>query len=350
MVFLAFWGSAAFGESGKQEELAFLLFSPNSSSQFEDPAQAKIHLDAVAQYIKDKEIIPRQIYVYGYTADVNNGIDPVQLSINRALFVIQELQKRGIPGDLFADPVGHGPVDLWGDNTNESDRRPNRRARILVENVLLTLDMVTGTATEEKPFKDQPEKPLQKKPEKPAKKPPKEPSEQWHFPKLQLPQVHLPFPWWLLLLVLPVIAAVMLLAKRIKDAPAKPKQPKPEKPAPAPKPEPVFAQKPEPVFEQKPEPPPVARQSFQPEPAPVFEKAKPLPFFAKKAEPPKEKIKVLGEEEIRRHAYVQYERRNGQNGDAAGDWFYSICELTAKYQALGFRVILYWEPEAQTAG
>jgi hypothetical protein len=76
--------------------------------------------------------------------------------------------------------------------------------------------------------------------------------------------------------------------------------------------------------------------------------AKPIPTFVQKDEPQKEKTMILEEEVIRRYAYKLYEKRYGQSEDAVVDWYQSICELTAYYEALGYRVILYWEPEAQT--
>jgi hypothetical protein len=73
---------------------------------------------------------------------------------------------------------------------------------------------------------------------------------------------------------------------------------------------------------------------------------KPIPVIVSKAEPPKEKIKVY-EEEIRLYAYVLYEKRYDLSENVVVDWYQSICELTAHYKALGYRVILYWEAEVR---
>jgi hypothetical protein len=329
MILLVFWGICVFGDTANQEEINFLLFLPNSGSYFADPAQASSHLDAVARYLKDKTILPGQIYVYGYTANAPNDIDPVSLSIRRARFVIQELQRRGISGDLFADPVGYGPVDLWGDNTNEADKHPNRRVRILLDKTVLTQAIVTA----------EPEKTAEPAA---AVKPQEKPAEKARFSfHWQLPQWHLPWQW-LLLLLLPLlaIAAIALASKRKKDTPAKPGKPKP-----------VIVPKAEPpkVEPQKTEPQRVEPQKTEPVPVPVpvpEQKAAPIPFFAQKADPPKEKVIVLEEEEIRRYSYELFERRNGEHGFAEQDWYKSISELTAIYQAQGYRVILYWDTEA----
>jgi hypothetical protein len=270
IIFLAFCGEGVFGDAGKREEIDFLLFLPNSSDQFADADQAMTRLDAAARNLRGRQILPGQIYVYGYAANVINDIEAGSLSINRALFVIQELQKRGIAGELFAEPVGYGEVDLWGSNTDEPDRIPNRRVRILVEDIILTPAISAPESAAVTP---------------PAVIPPKKPAGE------SRPS----FPWWLLLLALLAIAAVIFFAsRRKKNAPPKP-----------------------------------------------------TPIYAQKAEPPEEKIIILEEEEIRLYAYGLYERRYGQDGDAAGDWLRSIRELTAHYEALGYRVILYWEQEAQ---
>jgi hypothetical protein len=293
MILLVFLGTGAFGDNDKQEEIDFLLFLPNSSDQFADTAQAMTDLDTVAHYLKGRNILPGQIYVYGYAANANNDIEPINLSINRALFVIQELQKRGIANDLFADPVGYGSVDLWGSNIDEEDRIPNRRVRILLEDIILTPALVTAEAVET--VEPAVLMPAEKQAEKSRS-----------------------FPWWLLLLPLIAIAAI-LLSKRKKNAPAKPI--------------PVIAPKVEPP---KPEPPKIEPQ-----------KVETAPVFTKKAEPPKDKIIVLSEDVIRRCAYGLYEKRYGQSEDAIGDWYWSISELTSQYEALGYRVIMYWEPEAR---
>jgi hypothetical protein len=76
--------------------------------------------------------------VYGYSAAFANDTDATDISMDRAIFVINELQKRGVSGDFFSDPVAYGAVDLWGGNTDEENRGPNRRVRILLDGNFLT--------------------------------------------------------------------------------------------------------------------------------------------------------------------------------------------------------------------
>jgi len=132
-IFFILCGILIFGDSDMQEEVDFLLFSPNSSNRFENEEQAFIQLDNLARYLSNKYLVPGQIIVYGYAAFAQNDVGSVELSKERALFVINELHKRGISEDLFSDPVGYGSVYLWGNNANENDRKYNRRVRVLLD-------------------------------------------------------------------------------------------------------------------------------------------------------------------------------------------------------------------------
>jgi hypothetical protein len=354
MILLAFYGTGVFGAPADTEEIDFLIFLPNSGNLFADEAQAMTDLDNVARYLKGRDISPGQIYVYGYVANVINDrdIDPIQLSINRARFVIQELQKRGIARELFAAPVGHGAVDLWGNNTDEPETSPNRRVRILLENVILTQALVNAEPIEPSESVE-PVEPVAET----AKKSTEKQIEKSSY-----------YPWWKLLLLLPLLVIppiVLSVLKRKGNAPAKPapviaQKVEPPKPEPAPiiepqkaEPTPVPVQKTEP---QKVEPTPVFARKTEPqkiETVPVFarktepQKVEPASVFARKTEPPKERIKILNEDEIRNHAYGLYENRYGLSEDSVVDWYQSICDLTAHYHALGYRVVLYWEPEAE---
>ena len=52
------------------------------------------------------------------------------------------------------------------------------------------------------------------------------------------------------------------------------------------------------------------------------------------------------DEEIRRRAYELYEQRNGQNGNAEGDWYMAVCDVCPRYEADGYRCSLsdgYWQ-------
>ena len=57
----------------------------------------------------------------------------------------------------------------------------------------------------------------------------------------------------------------------------------------------------------------------------------------------KKKIHVLTEEEIRDRSCELYNQHKVQNGDISWDWHRSVRELTAYYEAQGYRVVLYWE-------
>jgi len=49
---------------------------------------------------------------------------------------------------LFSDPVAYGEVYLWGGNTSEAERSPNRRVRILLDGNVLTPAMLTPIVPE----------------------------------------------------------------------------------------------------------------------------------------------------------------------------------------------------------
>ena len=290
IVLFAFLTGVSFGDTGEQEEVDFLLFLPNSSDQFTDVELAKSHLDATASYLRSKNLNSGQIHVYGYAAVAANDIEPVHLSMERAIFVINELQKRGLTSDLFAEPDAYGSVDLWGSNADEEDRSPNRRVRIVLEGTILTPAIVQVAEPE-------PEDPSIPSESSPTESPRAESSRT---------SLAVSFPWWIPLLALLLVAVIIFAAlKRKKSAPSE-REPIPQAPpAPAIKPQPIPA-------------------------IPVVKR---------------EKIWILTEEEIRRYAYGLYEWRHGCNGDAVGDWHQAIHELTARYEAQGYRVMLYWEAQ-----
>jgi len=259
-----------FSDSGEisdaQEEIDFLLFLPNSSNQFVDEEQAMIHLDNVARYLMSMNISPGQIRVDGYAAVAANDIDSLDLSMERALYVINELQKRGIPDLLFTDPQAYGEVDFWGDNINENEKSPNRRARILLSGHTLTpatidsldpgIDITNYDST--RPAEDS------------------------------------VFPWPLLLLIIPLIAAILFIASKSRKKE-------------------ILKMKPMTV-----DMPPTATVE--------------LSYTI-----------VNLEEEIRLCAYELYLERNGKDGDAYRDWYKAILMVCARYQAAGYQT--YTEDE-----
>jgi hypothetical protein len=136
LVCFVFCGSSVFAVDDNREEVDFLLFAPDSSNQFVNADQANTQLDSLAQYLLHKNISPGQIIVYGYAAYAPNDIKADDLAKERALFVINQLQKRGVSKELFSDPVAYGTVYQWGDNTDENARKLNRRVRVLLDSVV----------------------------------------------------------------------------------------------------------------------------------------------------------------------------------------------------------------------
>ena len=255
-ILCVFIGSFAFSETNAHEEVDYLLFMPNSSNQLANEEQAMIHLDNVARYLMDRNLSPGQIHVHGYTAVAVNDIDSLDLSRDRAFFVIFELQKRGIPETLFADPVAYGEVDFWGSNIDEDERGPNRRVRILLDGHVLTSDTIETFD----PIIDSDEEIVQEEPEN--------------------DESTSKFPW-LLLLLIPLIGAILLFRKKPRKKPETSKA------------------------------------------VPVVEMV--ISYTT-----------VNLEDEIRLRAYELFLERNGQNGDAYGDWCKAVIEICTKYEAAGY--------------
>ena len=134
---ISFFGFVSFADNGSEEEFDFLLFAPDSSNRFVNHAQEMIHLDNIARYLLNRDLDAGQIHVHGYAAAAKNDIDPGGLSFDRAIFIIAELQRRGVKPYLFADPVAHGEVEIWGANEDETGRNLNRRVRIMIDGVYL---------------------------------------------------------------------------------------------------------------------------------------------------------------------------------------------------------------------
>jgi len=272
-----------FGNNDKQEEVDFLLFLPNSSNRFENEEQAFIQLNNLAHYLLNKNLAPGQIIVYGYAAYAQNDIESVALSRERALFVMDELQKRGVPGNLFSDPVGYGSVYLWGNNANENDRKFNRRVRILLDGespVLITHEIINAETETVKPDI------VHEKPAEPEDTPKESESE---------------FPWWILL-VLAVLLLPLLFKKRSRKT----------------------------VHETK-------TANVQPQ-TPKTD-AVPVPAAAMATS------KVNLDEEIRLRAYELSQQRDEQGDYREQDWHKAVCEISAWYRACGHSVLFedgYW--------
>jgi len=199
LIFFVLCGILVFGDNDMQEEVDFLLFLPNSSNRFENEQQASIQLDNLARYLSNKNLFPGQIIVYGYAAFAQNDIESVVLSRERALFVINELHKRGISEDLFSDPVGYGSVYLWGNNANESDRKLNRRVRVLLDGeapLPITQEIINAEPETVIPVT------AYEEPAAPEDTPEDTPKES-----------NFEFPWWILAAVVLLILLLLLLVK-----------------------------------------------------------------------------------------------------------------------------------------
>lgn len=275
LILLALLGFLSFGD--EREEVDFLLFAANSSSQFVNQEQAMIQLDTLAKYLMSRNLTPGQISVYGYAANGASNFDLTVLSKNRALFVINELQKRGVPGNLFSDPVGYGDVNLWGNNTDEDARKLNRRVRILLDGNVLTPDTMNIIEPEEKPLPIAPIATPENVPEKSK------------------------FPWGILLpLLLLALLLLFLLTKRKK-----------------------------PTQESS------AGRAEASESSPPDEKTKTILTAAPSKVPSYSIVNI--EEEIRIRAYEFSQQRSGW-GDEEGDWYAALPEVCDRYEAAGYQV------------
>ena len=284
-VFFVFIVFLALGDTEKLEEIDFLLFLPDSSSLFVNEEQAMVQLDNLAKYLMGRELIPGQIYVYGYAAFADNDIESIALSRDRALLVINELRKRGVPQNLFSAPVGYGSVDLWGGNTDEEDRISNRRVRVVLGDIVLAAETRMAAEPEIKiSGMDNDEVPII--PESIYEKPTNKSSSK--------------FPWWILF-PLAFLADLIFFVLRKRKRTGR-KKTKPEKAR-----EPTAA------------------------PAAASESVKPIIIST---------ATVNLEEEIRFRAYERYLLRNGQSENEYEDWCIAVIEICAKYEADGYQA--FW--------
>jgi len=300
-IFFVFCGISIFSDNDEQEEIDFLLFLPNSGNQFVNEGQALIQLDNLAKYLSNKNIVSGQIIVNGYAAFAPNDIEPVDLSRERAAFVINELRKRGVSKDLFSDPVGYGSVYLWGNNAGEDDRKPNRRVRILLGGespTPITPDIVNAEIDIEIYDNVQEEAPVV--PVTPVK-----PADTREKPDFK-------FPWWILLL-LPVLLLLFFLSKK-RSRKLVHKEVSASVPPP---PEQVPIQKHEPI------PVPVVTEDI----------------------PENMVVKVNLDDEIRLRAYELSELRHWHGDYRDQDWYDAMREITALYIYHGYSVYFedgYW--------
>ena len=205
IVYVICGGISVYGDIDTQEEVDFLLFSPNSGSRFENEEKAFIQLNNLAQYLLSKNLVPGQITVYGYAAYAPNDIKSGDLSRERALTVMEELQKRGVSKDLFSDPVGYGEAYMWGNNDTENTRKLNRRVRVLLSGETEASAKAESSANAEDIIPEI------------VYTAPAAPVITWHStPK----KARFKFPWWifLLLLFLALCLLFLLFGKRSRKS------------------------------------------------------------------------------------------------------------------------------------
>ena len=330
-----FW---AFSETDEPEEIDYLLFMPDSGRGFVNETRARTQLDSLAKYLLEKNISAGQIFVYGYAADAVNEIEPVSLSVERALFVISELRRRGVPHELFSDPVGYGPVNLWGSNVSENDRSPNRRVRILLDGTVLTPAVLKAEAPPQVIIAEPPQEVIP-----PAQVPETAnaaPVNQNVFPASQAAAGIVSgnsasssgkkFPWFLLLLLLLLIALILFLIFKRRKKPVYAVEQKVSAVAAA-----VAAGIP--AADIKPAVPVIL-------PAAPFVAAAPIaaiavPVIAAAPAAVSETIVNL-DEEIRFRAWELFIQHGCQNGNEEGDWYAALSDVRSKYEADGWRVYM----------
>ena len=312
IIFFILMGLHTYGDVDEPEEIDFLLFLPNSGNRFVNENQAMNQLENLAEHLKGRNLIPGKIFVYGYAAAVDNGIEPINLSRDRALFVMEELQKRGVPEDQFSEPVAYGSVDLWGSNSSEENRSPNRRVRILVDGTFITPDTlkvpepvvpISIIDNEEKPVKQE----------------------------NLAAESRSKFPWIYLipLFLIALIAAILLLlSKRRKKEVEK-------TPVPAVPVEPVV-----PVIPVVAAVPVVPVAAVPADPPPVTVSEPKIDIVPIAAAVIAYDSAVCLEEEIRRRAYELYMERGGFNGNEDGDWYKALPEICGRYEADGYEVYM----------
>jgi len=113
-------------EEGLQLRLNNLLFVADQAILLPGEEQ---RLDQIAALLK--EFSQRQFLVVGHTADVGTKESQKALSLERALLIVRELEKRGVASEnLLYQGVG-GEVPL-AENSTEEGRRANRRVEITI--------------------------------------------------------------------------------------------------------------------------------------------------------------------------------------------------------------------------
>ena len=123
----------AFAEN-KTADIGYILFK-GDLSEYENISNAKELLDGYANKINELLLKNKNSFVriYGYTAIFPNETDAMELSLNRANIIQNELINRGIEKSRFKEVIGKGNTNIWGNNSTEIERKTNRRVVISIE-------------------------------------------------------------------------------------------------------------------------------------------------------------------------------------------------------------------------
>jgi outer membrane protein OmpA-like peptidoglycan-associated protein len=103
-----------------------IRFQPDSDEML--PAE-RPRLDMIARVLK--ETPDRTFLVEGHTAAIGRPTGEMELSVQRARRMVDELTSRGIPAERFIYK-GWGGTKPIGDNSNDEGRRLNRRVEITI--------------------------------------------------------------------------------------------------------------------------------------------------------------------------------------------------------------------------
>jgi outer membrane protein OmpA-like peptidoglycan-associated protein len=103
-----------------------IRFAPDSDTFL---PEEQPRLDSIAQTLK--QVPDRTILVEGHTAAVGRPDGELELSVQRAMRMVEELTHRGLGADRFIYK-GWGGTKPLGDTTNDEGRRLNRRVEITI--------------------------------------------------------------------------------------------------------------------------------------------------------------------------------------------------------------------------
>ncbi|GHV79906.1 cell envelope biogenesis protein OmpA [Spirochaetia bacterium] len=103
-----------------------IRFEPDSDQML---AAERPRLDMIARVLK--ETPDRTFLVEGHTAAIGRPTGEMELSVQRAKGMVDELVSRGIPAERFIYK-GWGGTRPLGDNTSDEGRRINRRVEITI--------------------------------------------------------------------------------------------------------------------------------------------------------------------------------------------------------------------------